>query len=180
MAYVAGIDEAGYGPVMGPLVVTATVFSVDDARQDFWEKLTGLVDSRRVKNSDSLLINDSKKLFNSKTGLKKLETAVLAFLKLRDRDATDFRTLLTQLASPSSVELDDYPWYQGRNFSLPLDVEKDHVDFHVEKLSAEMDSRGIRFAGVRSFNFCKQFKAAHSRHLFIRQNKVDLLSFQNL
>ena len=38
MAILVGIDEAGYGQLLGPLTVTAAAFSVPDEniRDDFW------------------------------------------------------------------------------------------------------------------------------------------------
>ena len=45
MAIVAGIDEAGYGPLLGPLVVSVVAFEVPDglAGVDLWELLSAAV-----------------------------------------------------------------------------------------------------------------------------------------
>ncbi|MCO5169250.1 MAG: hypothetical protein M9894_23140 [Planctomycetes bacterium] len=84
---VAGLDEAGYGPKLGPLTVGWTAFHVAPGRGRprveppcLWEKLGGAV--RHVGDGDpaKLWIADSKEIKPRKDGLKQLELALLAFL----------------------------------------------------------------------------------------------------
>lgn len=84
---VAGLDEAGYGPKLGPLAVGWVAFEVPTPRREIgprvelpclWEKLAAVV--RREGNGDAskLWIADSKEIRPRKDGLKQLELALLA------------------------------------------------------------------------------------------------------
>ena len=49
MAYFIGTDEAGYGPNLGPLVISATLWHVADqdvAEVDWYERLQGVIAPR--------------------------------------------------------------------------------------------------------------------------------------
>ena len=43
---IVGTDEAGYGPNLGPLVISATAWEVpgDPRKIDLWEKFAGIVE----------------------------------------------------------------------------------------------------------------------------------------
>jgi ribonuclease HII len=47
-ALVAGVDEAGCGPLAGPVVAAAVVFPAAWAEQGIWSKLRGLNDSKQL------------------------------------------------------------------------------------------------------------------------------------
>ena len=73
----AGIDEAGYGPNLGPLVLTAVVAEgADDRPPDVWGDLPRTV-SRAGGLPTSLWIDDSKQVFKARRGLERLEAASL-------------------------------------------------------------------------------------------------------
>ena len=68
MAYLVGVDEAGYGPNLGPLVIAATVWRVPESLLTsdaaLHDALAGVI-CQTASDADSqrLAIADSKKLY---------------------------------------------------------------------------------------------------------------------
>ena len=76
MGWVVGIDEAGYGPNVGPLVQTAVALYLPDDDPAGWETLRPVVRRAHEKDDGRLLIDDSKKVYTG-GGLAALERGVL-------------------------------------------------------------------------------------------------------
>src|SRR4051794_12604170 len=75
-----GIDEAGYGPNLGPLVMTAVVAEgVDERAPDLWSDLAATV-ARAGDPSDRLWVDDSKAILKAPSGRARLEATCLAVL----------------------------------------------------------------------------------------------------
>lgn len=75
-----GIDEAGYGPNLGPLVMTAVVAeSPDDRPPDLWADLNGTV-GRAGAAGDRLWVDDSKAVYRAGLGRDRLDAACAAAL----------------------------------------------------------------------------------------------------
>jgi hypothetical protein len=73
-----GIDEAGYGPNLGPLVMTAVVVEGPlERRPDLWRDLSATV-ARAGGPPESLWIDDSKRIYRAGAGFDRLEAAGLA------------------------------------------------------------------------------------------------------
>lgn len=150
----AGIDEAGYGPILGPLSVASSVFEIpDDApgnvAPDLWESLGSVVCRARSEATTSrIAVADSKqlKLANSVKRhhpLHHLELGVLGFLGAiaSADDGWSVARLCERLhADPGSL-----PWYaQDFDSPLPLGTTADHLKLLSTRLRAACERAGVR------------------------------------
>jgi hypothetical protein len=117
MTVVCGIDEAGYGPHLGPLVVAASAFRLaDGARESALNRLVALKDG-----GGGLPIDDSKKVWSGPHCMSALETTVLGHVIL-SRGLLPLRvgTLLEGAVDFANEEVEELPWYAGRLLALRL------------------------------------------------------------
>src|SRR5262245_64369720 len=92
MALLIGMDEAGYGPNLGPLVISATAWEVpgDPRKIDLWEKFAGIIEQTPPVECEHLQIADSKVVYSPARGLDNLETGVLhALAVFHDGNGSD-------------------------------------------------------------------------------------------
>lgn len=145
MAYVLGIDEAGLSPLVGPLVVSGTLFKTPDEAEgaNFWRLLECCVSKKAGQAAGRLVVADSKSIH--KTGnLSRLEEGVFSFLYC----AGGGRILnLAQLMARLNAEFEHekYPWYEPENLKLPTTIWRNTARRHGSKLRSEMAQRGLVF-----------------------------------
>src|SRR3954449_12319593 len=96
MGLVIGMDEAGYGPNLGPLVLTATVWEVPGRPQttDFWTAFAKIAERELADDDDRLHIADSKEVYSPARGLGPLERGVLAACGIKSRMPVGLHELL--------------------------------------------------------------------------------------
>ncbi len=112
----AGIDEAGYGPMFGPLTVGRTVLALPDHPVGtnppaLWQKLRAAVCKNHMGRKGRLVINDSKKVYSPAHGLHHLELGVLAFAALAGRQPSCVATWLDALGETTHRDQAALPWY---------------------------------------------------------------------
>ena len=88
MPWVVGIDEAGYGPNLGPLVQAAVAIRLPDDEPAGWGTLAPVVRRAHETADGRLLIDDSKKVYTG-GGLAALECGVHAALRLMEPTVGD-------------------------------------------------------------------------------------------
>ena len=147
MAILVGIDEAGYGPLLGPLVVSASVFEVTDDLLEtcLWQALRGSVAKTRQQSRGRVVINDSKKLHDGTGRYQTLQRGVLAWLTAADAPApARLADLLARLGADCSGELRDYPWYGPTAGDWPLRYDGGDVATAAAALKSDLHRREIR------------------------------------
>jgi hypothetical protein len=108
-----GIDEAGYGPNLGPLVMTAVIAEGPDDRPiDVWSDLAATV-SRARGPADRLWVDDSKQVYKARKGRDRLDAACLAVVEAsgRGRPKT-FGALLESVGAGTLDEVELSPWIE--------------------------------------------------------------------
>jgi ribonuclease HII len=115
MVVLVGIDEAGFGPILGPLVVSSSTFSLPHhfLTADLWQVLRRSAANKRKHLVGRLLIADSKKAYSRSLGIKHLQRTVLACMKCLGKEPATLTDLLTMLCPDCMERLSGYPWYKA-------------------------------------------------------------------
>lgn len=128
MPWVVGIDEAGYGPNLGPLVQAAVALRLPDGDPAGWDTLKSVVRRAHEKPDGRLLIDDSKKVY-ARGGLEALERGVWAITGAEPRPVREF--LWGGDLPPWGEDLCAEAWFDGDEL-LPL-----HIDAEAEWAASE-------------------------------------------
>lgn len=92
MPWVVGIDEAGYGPNLGPLVQAAAAVRLPDGDPVGWDTLSPVVRRAggRWGRDSRLVIDDSKRVYHGTNALGRLEHGVLSWFGFADLSLAEF------------------------------------------------------------------------------------------
>ena len=154
MGIFIGTDEAGYGPNLGPLVITVSVWEVpgDPREFDFFAALSDTVSQDSPKNSGRLHVADSKAVYSPGKGITSLETSVLALTRLLDWKPSSFRQLCGALSRhlANATPLSGDPWYEGADLDLPQKTDTTSVESGATSLLNACLAAGIKLREVRS------------------------------
>lgn len=144
-----GIDEAGYGPILGPLVVSAAAVEVPAKQADdcLWSQLKSAVAKTPSPRGGRVAILDSKKLYKPKEGVARLERSVLSAVAAWRGPPPHLRGLLGMVGQEVVAKLADYPWYREANPELPRKADPGGVRIAANLLRQSLDDSGLRFAG---------------------------------
>jgi hypothetical protein len=154
-----GLDEAGLGPLLGPLTLGYSVFRAPSGATDLWRTLHGAVSQSPADDRAAFVVADSKKVFaRTARSAARLEATALGFLALLDArrklpaSAADVVWRSPAELSPDAETLARHPWYEGLGVSVPRHVDALELELRVERLARALRAAGVELvdAGVRT------------------------------
>jgi hypothetical protein len=151
VTWIVGIDEAGYGPNLGPFVMSSVACRVPDelADKSLWQLLKSAVRRHTVSDTRRLLIDDSKLVYTPARGLEELETAVLAVLPVSvDQHAITLQDLVDQFIPSHATFGPLEPWYCGTTL-LPVIADRDKIARGAARLKKAVDCHSMAWGLIR-------------------------------
>jgi len=173
MAVLIGIDEAGFGPILGPLVVSSCALRVSGnmLNTNLWQVLRKSVGQNRKHLAGRILITDSKKAYTRSQGLKHLKRTVLACLKHLDKSPDTLSELLKIVSHDSLERLEAYPWYRQTD-TYHLSANDAAVSIAADALARDMAANGIELLSLQS---CCLDVAYYNKMVDAVKNKANVL-----
>jgi hypothetical protein len=156
MPWIFGIDEAGYGPNLGPFVMAAVGCHLpqDPQQTDLWQLLRGAVRRHKERDDGRLLIEDSKVVYGGNRGLKALERGVLAVLRRgTPPPELDLAGWLESLAAEALPYLQQECWYRGQ-VRLPVETDGDDLRHSADRFDRVCQRAEVTWATARSAIVC--------------------------
>lgn len=159
-----GIDEAGLGPVLGPLAIGYSSFRAAPEREDLWRSLRTICTKRVDEDAERLVVADSKEVFTRDArGERRLERTALAFLASRAPRTgcpIDARRVLgalaSELRSSPFAESDGAfasdegvePWCAHLERRVPAHSTRDEIDALAAALGEQMARADVELARI--------------------------------
>lgn len=149
MGLVFGMDEAGYGPNLGPLVIVVTCWEVPDGEGpfDFWAALDDVITQTPARGDGRLHVADSKQVHNSQQGLERLERSVLSLLGQLDWSGDGLNSLCDAVCGDVAPPVTPAPWC-SEDVPLPHSCKPDVIQTQAERVQAAMSRAGVVLRGV--------------------------------
>ena len=156
MRLVLGVDEAGYGPNLGPLVIAVSAWAVD-SRLEVLDGLEPFAPEFQAASwtprSAFVPFGDSKKIYQSGKGLAGLNFALRFFESIFEGKPSEKRPWfeLGRLAQEDLSRVESHPWYRCINPAKGLG-RANEVDWNSEA-SCRFAREKLLKLGVRLIGF---------------------------
>ena len=147
-----GTDEAGYGPNLGPLVISTTSWELPAPAIEFdlYSVLSTAVDRDSNLGGTKLHVADSKQVYSPGRGLASLETSALALLAQTGPIPQTFQELAARLTGESLRAGEGEPWLRSEATALPVAASLTEIERHAEALQSACTAAGVRISALRS------------------------------
>lgn len=151
MAYLIGVDEAGYGPNLGPLVIGGTLWRIEEpgddlASLDLYQRLAKAIANK--PGPKYLAIADSKVIYAKRKDLSLLEEAVLATCDVS-------KHALPIWHGRCEVDIEDErvgqhaPWYAGWDRPFPVHTTDEIVTGRRDAFATTCEEEAVSLADVQ-------------------------------
>lgn len=191
MPYVVGVDEAGYGPNLGPLSVAATAWRVPRGvgPEKLYQRLAKCVrpvaaavneadESQPADEQDDRLpVGDSKQLYSGGGTLAGLERGVHAALALLDRPACRWREIWPRIDRDALPAIDALPWHDGYDEPLPTAGDCNWDPPRLLALAGALKKANVCLADLHATLL---FPSAYNELVDRYDNKAEVLSVTSL
>ncbi len=155
MTWIIGIDEAGYGPNLGPFVMSAVACRVPDHNRmtNLWDLLCRTVCRSADADEGKLLIDDSKRVYTA-TGLAGLELGFLPTLwRDKFRKMSSLAALIDGACPDDGEELRREIWYRGAQI-LPIHFAHEELETWAARFDEACASAKLGTWQLRSAIVC--------------------------
>jgi ribonuclease HII len=151
MPWIVGIDEAGYGPNLGPLVMSSVACFVPEklVGVSLWKVLRTAVRRHTANTDNRLLVDDSKLVYSTTRGLHALETGVAATLNGWPKsEAITLDRLLSYVAPSHRADPKFEHWYTGSTL-LPVELNGAELSAAASRFGQACQKKEITWGSVR-------------------------------
>ena len=158
MRLFGGVDEAGLGPLLGPLTLGFSVFRAPAGATNLWRTLAG-VTTKDPSSPALFAVADSKKVFQrTPRSAARLEATALGFTALLHERrklpgcANDYVWGTPAELAPTPQIVSEHPWYSGMDVRLPRFQDAGRLEISVERLARALRGAKVTLvdAGVRA------------------------------
>ncbi len=145
-----GIDEAGYGPLLGPLVIGGVMLRCAcEPKMDYlWRELGSVVTNKPRKKESRLVVCDSKMLSGRPDGFGLLEVGGLVAARLAGLPTGGWRELLSGLDPQVTGYLGCCPWDAEGDTPLPHACKPEGLALQTSALRTAMQQAGCSMEAV--------------------------------
>ena len=156
MPFLLGTDEAGYGPNLGPLVISASLWEVPAGlRGDgLYERLQTVIAPAAARSAKAagqrVAIADSKVLYQSQKGLKLLERGLWAAWSLLDQRPAACGEVWKLLAGPDAGARCEALSGGWDSLPAPCDFDAAEIDQLRPRLQEALAQAGVRLIDLQS------------------------------